>query len=84
MWPEFDGAPIVLAPDWAGPRVLIYRQPDNILLSMPRMKTAHQLLEKLGLYEETALVARGDELLTPDRRIWPNDKILVRVVASRG
>lgn len=80
----FDGAPTMLAPEWPGPRVLIYRQPENILLSMPRMKTARQLLERLGLYEETALVARGDELLTPDRHIWPNDKILVRAVVSRG
>lgn len=84
MRTAFDGAPVVMNPEWTGPRVLVYREPENVLLSMPRKKTARQLLASLGLYEETALVARGGELLTPDRRIWPDEKILVRTVVSRG
>lgn len=81
---KFEGTPIIMNPEWTGPRVLVYREPENVLLSMPRMKTARQLLEKLGLFEETALVARGEELLTPDRHIWPEEQILVRTVGSRG
>ena len=30
------------------------------------------------------LVARNGQLLTPDRRIWPDDALLVRKVASSG
>ena len=59
-------------------------QPEERRLSLPRPKTARQLLEALGLAEETALVARQGELLTPERRIWPDDELLVRTVASSG
>ena len=31
-----------------------------------------------------SVVARDGELLTPDRRIWPDDRLLVRKVASAG
>lgn len=65
---------------WVG----VLLQPEERRLRLPRPKTARQLLEALGLMEETALVARGGELLTPDRRIWPGDELLVRVVASSG
>lgn len=67
-----------------GPRILVELQPAGEFLSMPRAKTCRQLLEALNLEEETALVARDGKLLTPDRRIWPNDNILVRIVASAG
>lgn len=81
---NFRRTPVIVSPEWTGSRILVFREPENILFSMPRMKTAWQLLEKLGLQEETALVARGRELLTPDRHIWPDDEILVRSVGSRG
>ncbi len=64
--------------------VTILLQPEERRFSLRRPKTARQLLEALGLMEETALVARGGELLTPDRRIWPGDELLVRVVTSAG
>ena len=59
-------------------------QPEEKHLSMPRPKTSRQLLAALGLAEETALVAREGQLLTPDRHIWPGDNLLVRKVASSG
>ncbi len=74
----------VLKPEHKGARILVRLEPEGLLLSMPRAKTAGQLLAALNLAEESALVARAKELLTPDRRIWPNDQLLVRVVASRG
>lgn len=64
--------------------VTVLLQPEERRFTLRRPKTAHQLLETLGLMEETALVARNGELLTPDRRIWPGDELLVRVVTSSG
>lgn len=63
-------------------RVLL--QPEEKWLDLPRPKTARQLLAALGLREETALVARDGELLTPDRRIFTGDEVLVRKVTSSG
>ncbi|MBE6442915.1 MAG: hypothetical protein J6N67_02525 [Desulfovibrio sp.] len=62
----------------------VFLQPEERRLTLPRPKTARQLLAALGLAEETALVAREGQLLTPDRHIWPGDELLVRKVASSG
>ncbi len=59
-------------------------QPEDKKVELPRQKTARQLLAFLNLREETALVARQGELLTPDRRIFAGDEILVRKVTSSG
>ena len=67
-----------------GARVTVLVQPEEPACSLPRPKTARQLLEVLGLAEETALVAREGQLLTPDRRVWPGDNLLVRKVTSSG
>ena len=64
--------------------VTVLLQPEESTLCIPRPKTVRQLLQALGLREETALVAREGELLTPDRRIYPNDSLLVRKVTSSG
>ncbi len=74
----------VVRPDHKGARVTVLLQPEETRLSLPRPKTARQLLEALNLAEESALVARNGDLLTPDRRIWPDDDLLVRKVASSG
>lgn len=74
----------IVRPEHGGARVIVLVQPEERRLSLPRPKTARQLLEALGLAEETALVARQGELLTPDRRIWPDDELLVRKVVSSG
>lgn len=80
-----DGkTPLVRVPEHTGARVTVVVQPEDSLLSLPRPKTARQLLELLDIAEECALVARDGELLTPDRRIWPDDALLVRKVASSG
>ena len=76
--------PKVLRPEHTGARVTVLVQPEESLLFLPRPKTARQLLEALGLAEETALVAREGQLLTPDRRVWPGDNLLVRKVTSSG
>ena len=74
----------VVKPEHTGARVTVLVQPEEKHLSMPRPKTSRQLLAALGLAEETALVAREGQLLTPDRHIWPGDNLLVRKVASSG
>lgn len=74
----------VIRPEHGGARISVLFQPGDEEISMPRPKTARQLLEALDLDAESALVARDGELLTPDRHIWPDEHILVRVVASRG
>ncbi|MDR0339007.1 MAG: hypothetical protein LBH65_01885 [Desulfovibrio sp.] len=73
------------APDeTAGPVITVLLQPENKEFAMPRAKTARQLLERLGLRPGTALVIREETLLTPDRRIYADERITVRVVTSRG
>ena len=74
----------VVCPEHTGARVKVLLQPEEKHLSLPRPKTSRQLLAALGLAEETALVAREGQLLTPDRHIWPEDDLLVRKVASSG
>ncbi len=76
--------PEIVNPKHTGPRITVELVPPGKTLSLPRPKTARQLLEALDLMEEGALVARNGKLLTPDRHIWPDDHLLVRVVASRG
>ena len=74
----------MVKPEHTGARVTVLVQPEEKYLSLPRPKTSRQLLAALGLAEETALVAREKQLLTPDRRIWPGDQVLVRKVTSSG
>ena len=74
----------MVKPEHTGARVTVLVQPEEKYLSLPRPKTSRQLLAALGLAEETALVARNGQLLTPDRPIWPDDDLLVRKVASSG
>lgn len=64
--------------------IMLTIEPDGTRAPFPRPKTARQLLQALGLEEETALVAREGRLLTPDRQIWPGDNIWVRKTGSRG
>ena len=67
------------------PNVTVLLQPEEQVLEIPRhkVKNVKQLLKYLGIRECTALVARGRELLTPDRAVLPHDNLLVRKVTSR-
>ncbi len=66
------------------PMVTVLLQPEEKTFELERPKTARQLLQALGLREETALVARDGQLLTPDVRIYGGDSLLVRKVTSSG
>lgn len=82
--PETEVPEEIWQPDFSGARVHIFLQPENKAISLPRPKTVRQLLLALKLQEETALVARDGTLLTPDRQIWADDRILVRKILSLG
>lgn len=81
-------SPAPLAPGRQGgygcPMVVVTLEPDGKRLEFPRLNTVTRLLGKLGLLSTEVLVIRGRELLTPDRRIGPDDEILIRPVVSRG
>ena len=68
------------------PNVTVLLQPEEQVLEIPRhkVKNVKQLLKYLGIRECTALVARGRELLTPDRAVLPHDNLLVRKVTASG
>ncbi|MBQ7584883.1 MAG: hypothetical protein IJU40_01365 [Desulfovibrionaceae bacterium] len=59
-------------------------QPEEEHLSIPLAKTVRQLLEALKLPEETALIIRDGQLLTPDRHLYQGNEVIVRKVGSRG
>lgn len=64
--------------------ITVHLEPGNKILTFPKINSALQLLNKLGLGPTEALVIRGEELLTPDRPIRYGDEITVRTVMSRG
>ena len=64
--------------------VTVRLEPDGEILVFPRLNTVLQLLNRLGLGLNDALVIRGTELLTQDRRLHTGDRITLRRVTSRG
>lgn len=68
------------------PTLAVTLQPEEHELIIPRhkAKTVKRLFVALGLRECTALVVRDGQLLTPDRRLYANDVVLVRKVTSSG
>ena len=64
--------------------ITVHLEPEMKTILIKRPKTVMQLLQVLNLSLESALVARNGKLLTYDRRIWPGDELLVRVVMSSG
>ncbi|MBT8762954.1 hypothetical protein KFV02_03315 [Desulfohalobiaceae bacterium Ax17] len=63
----------------------VFIEPENKEIELPRRpKTVLSLLNKLNLRPTQALVIRDGQLLTPDRRLYHNDNITIRLVISRG
>lgn len=63
----------------------------KVILRQPRRevdiegpKRVSQLLAKLDMVSESVLVIRGDELLTTDAELGPDDVIELRPVISGG
>ena len=63
-------------------KVIMHQPLREIEVSGPRSVKA--LLNRLDLVSESVLVIRGDELLTGDVRLDPDDLIEVRPVISGG
>ena len=70
--------------EYAPATITLILQPTGGTQVIPRPKTVRQLLNKLDIRPTTALVIRGKELLTPDRRIETGETIIVRSVISSG
>lgn len=72
--------------DFEIPNVTVWLQPEEEerVFQRHKVKTVGQILKLLGIRQCTAIVARGDELLTPDRATLPDDHLLVRKVTSSG
>lgn len=66
------------------PTISVLLQPEEKLITIPRPKTVLQLLKKLEIKPGTALVIRDGGLLTPDRHIFPEEHLTVRIVTSSG
>lgn len=64
--------------------IRVFIEPDNQEREFDPLNTVLQLLGRLHLRPTHALVIRGDELLTPDRRLADGDRIVVRKVVSQG
>ncbi len=75
----------IIRPDYGGPRIYVFLQPENKYYSLPRGQDRAPVITGIQSGRgESALVARGNELLTPDRHISPGEEILLRSVGSRG
>ena len=66
------------------PVITVHLMPADREMGIRRPKTVLQLLQALGVMEETALVIRDGELLTIDRHISAGDTITVQSVVSVG
>lgn len=62
---------------------VILRQPRREL-EIEGPKRVSQLLSRLDVVSESVLVIRGDELLTTDAELGPDDVIELRPVISGG
>lgn len=64
--------------------ITVRLEPEDREIEFTKVNTVLQLLRKLSLGLNSALIIRDGELLTPDRRLEPGDMIIVRRVTSRG
>jgi len=63
-------------------KVLLHQPRREIEVNGPKRVKA--LLNRLDLVSESVLVIRGDQLLTDEERIYPDDTIELRPVISGG
>lgn len=63
-------------------KVLMHQPRREIDVKGPR--TVKALLNRLDLLSESVLVIRGDQLLTDEERVYPDDTIELRPVISGG
>ncbi|MDD3313560.1 hypothetical protein [Pseudodesulfovibrio sp.] len=64
--------------------ITVNLEPDGKVLELHDIRSVVGLLNKLGMRHTMAIIARGGELLTPDRKLSHGDVVLVRKVTSAG
>ena len=64
--------------------ITVWIEPEDESCQFPSLNTVQQLLNRLGLGVNDALIIRNNTLLTPDRKLQPGDHITVSHVTSRG
>lgn len=64
--------------------ITVNLEPDGKVIELHGTKTVLAALNRLKLRSTMVIVARGDELLTSDRRLKPGETIMVRKVTSAG
>ena len=63
--------------------VTVTLQPQNETSTL-KARSVRQLLNIVKMQSSTVLVIRGEELLTPDRKLSHGDEVIVRTVVSSG
>jgi sulfur carrier protein len=64
--------------------VKVRLKPQNRELTVADVKRVADLLDRLAIVPGTVLVIRGQQLLTDDARLEPDDDIELRSVVSGG
>jgi len=64
--------------------ITVHVEPDGQTLTFDRLNTVLMLQKRLGLRVNDAIIIRGAELLTPDRKLADGDEIRIRKVTSTG
>lgn len=64
--------------------VTVTLEPDGEVIELANTKSVIAVLNRLKLRSTMAIVVRDGELLTPDRKLHMNDKLMVRKVTSAG
>ena len=65
-------------------RLTIHLQPQGKIVSLAGRRRVGDVVQHLGLVSGTVLVIRGDELLTDDEFLEPDDDVELRAVISGG
>ncbi len=63
---------------------VLVRIPKKQVYEFPGRRPVLWVLKQLGVNPETVIVIRGDELLTNDEMLGPDDEIEVRPAISGG
>ena len=67
-----------------GPQMRVHLRPERRTVDVPGRRRVGQLLAELGILPGTAMVIRGDMLLTDGEVVEDADEVEVRAVISGG
>ncbi len=67
-----------------GPRMRVHLRPQRRTVDVPGRRRVGQLLAELGILPGTAMVIRGDALLTDAEIVEDTEEVEIRAVISGG